>query len=458
MAQFKNTLKNLKIQECKAYLAPKKGAALIIFLTILVLGSTTILLSELNHIHFQIKNQKQTTSVLAQAKEALLGFALTYAETHQGQMQGYLPCQDKDGDGDADTSCSSKGNSVIGRFPWRTLGLPPLRDGSGECLWYAVSGTYKNNPKQILTNTTEGLFIVKDANGSTTPAERAIAIIFAPGRIVDGSRTATNSTPCGDNVQIIDYLDSLEIDENGDSVPDYTIKNFSGQKTDEASGNPGGDELPTATPSVFIKAPLTKEDGKVIFNDILMLITPKDFAPVYERMNYWVAKQVTKCLESYAANNGNKFPWASKLDPYDYTDDSGERFGRIPDAPLNATHSDNNEMSKTWPTDCFDEENEDWKWWQEWKEMVFFAINSAASPPVEATDDTLTLTTPTETKNVNLVVLVAGAEINGQTRSDKTDISNYLEDENADGDENFISQAATNDFNDVACWNSECTQ
>jgi len=436
MAQFKNNLKNLKIQET--------GAALIIFLTILVLATMTILLSELNHAHFQIEKQKQTAKVLAQAKEALLGFALTYAETHQGQMQGYLPCPDNDGDGSADTPCSSKGNSVIGRFPWKTLGLPPLRDGSGECLWYAVSGTYKNNPKQILSNTTKGLFIVKNAKGDTI-TDKAIAILFAPGRVIDGNRTATNTTPCGDNVQIIDYLDSLEIDENGDSLPDYTIKNFSGQKTDEASGNPGGDELPTATPSVFIKAPLIREDtNNVIFNDTLTLITPKDFAPVYERMNVWVAKQVVKCLESYA--NGNQFPWASKLDPYDYTDDSGERFGRIPDAPLNATHTDNNEMSETWPTDCFDEESglDDWKWgwWSAWKEMVFFAVNP-------------TLTTPTETKNVNLLVLVAGREINEQTRSDKTDISNYLEDENADADEHFISQAATNNFNDVVYWNSE---
>ncbi len=415
MAQFKN---NLKIQET--------GAALIIFLTILVLATMTSLLSKLNRVHFQIEKQKQTARVLAQAKEALLGFALTYAETHQGQMQGYLPCPDNNGDGSAGPSCSSKGNSVIGRFPWRTLGLPPLRDGSGECLWYAVSGTYKNNPnpKPILTNTTKGLFIVKNAKGDTI-TDKAIAILFAPGRVIDGSRTATpNDTPCGENVQIIDYLDSLEIDENGDSVPDYTIKNFSGQKTDEASGSPGGDELPTATPSVFIKAPLT---NNVIFNDTLSLITPKDFAPVYERMNIWVAKKVLKCLESYA--NGNPFPWASKLDPYDYTDDSGERFGRIPDAPA---------ISKTWPTDCFN----DWKWWSAWKETVFFAVNP-------------TLTTPSETINVNLLVLVAGREINEQTRADKTDISNYLEDENADADEHFISQAATNNFNDVVYWNSE---
>ncbi len=264
----------------------QSGAALIIFVTLLVLGATSLFLSQINADKFKIAAQKQTARVLAQAKEALLGFALTYAETHSGQEPGYLPCPDNDGDGSADTPCSTTGYSVIGRFPWRTLGLPPLHDGSGECLWYAVSGTYKDNPKQILTKTTEGLLIVKNINGeSMTP--RTIAIIFAPGKLLDGqsTRASTDNTYCGDNIEITDYLDSLEIDENGDKLSDYTIKNFSGEKTGETSGNPGGDKLPTATASVFIKARLIKDNNnRTIFNDSLMLITPKDFELIYKRM------------------------------------------------------------------------------------------------------------------------------------------------------------------------------
>jgi hypothetical protein len=264
----------------------QSGAALILFVTLLVLGATSLFLFQINADKFQIKAQKQTARVLAQAKEALLGFALTYAETHHGEKSGYLPCPDKDGDGSADSPCSTTAYSVIGRFPWRTLGLPLLRDGSGECLWYAVSGTYKDNPKQILTKTTAGLFIVKNINGDNLTAEPIIAIIFAPSKLLDGQSTrAKDNTFCGDNIEITDYLDSLEIDENGDGVSDYTIKNFSGEKTDETSGNPGGDELPTATVSVFIKAPLIRDNQhKQIFNDSLMLITPKDFEPIYDRM------------------------------------------------------------------------------------------------------------------------------------------------------------------------------
>ena len=264
----------------------QSGAALIIFVTLLVLAITSLFLSQINVDKLQIATQKQTASVLAQAKEALLGFALTYAETHPGEQAGYLPCPDKDGDGSADTPCSTTAYSVIGRFPWRTLGLPPLRDGSGECLWYAVSGTYKDNPKQILTKTTKGLFIVKNINGDNL-SSGTIAIIFAPGKLLDdqNTRARTDNTFCGDNIEITDYLDDLEIDADGDGVSDYTIKNFSGEKTDETSGNPGGEKLPTATASVFIKASLIKDyNNRTIFNDSLMLITPKDFQPIYERM------------------------------------------------------------------------------------------------------------------------------------------------------------------------------
>jgi len=265
----------------------QSGAVLILLVTLLVLGATSLVLSQINADKFQIAAQKQTASGLAQAKEALLGFALTYAETHDSEEQpGYLPCPDNDGDGSADAPCSTTGYSVIGRFPWRTLGLPPLRDGSGECFWYAVSGTYKDNPKQILTETTKGLFIVKNLKGDNLTSG-TIAIIFAPGKLLYGqsTRASTDNTFCGDNIEINDYLDSLEIDENGDGVSDYTIKNFSGEKTDETRGNPGGDELPTATPSVFVKAPLIRDNNNwTIFNDSLMLITPKDFELIYERM------------------------------------------------------------------------------------------------------------------------------------------------------------------------------
>ena len=347
----------------------QSGLALIMFLTIFLLSSTGILLYRLNNrTGVMLEKQAQTARALAQAKEALIGYAATYAQTHIGQPQGYLPCPDSDGDGSAETSCGkaddnnndNTGHSVIGRFPWRTLGLPPLRDGSGECLWYAVSGTYKNNPKvqrgkdqQGLADDTSGLFIVKNADNviiaPDTPEERAIAVIFAPGRPIgeQDRRSTGNTTFCGEDAIATNYLDDFYFDAfngirnaTGDKdIIDETNDDIFAERTSISNFNFWVTSLPEDTPT-FIQSPLTKQGANISFNDTLMLITPKDFEYVYSQMALWVAKQVKKCLNQYALNTG-QYPWAARLelDPSnpnecDYDDDSGERFGRIPQAWL----------------------------------------------------------------------------------------------------------------------------
>ncbi|MDM8564785.1 hypothetical protein QUF74_03950 [Candidatus Halobeggiatoa sp. HSG11] len=313
----------------------QSGIALIIFLTVVVLGTATFFLSGVNNSRFQreINSQKQTNKALRQAKEALLGFAAVYAETHSSnEPQGYLPCPDLDGDGSSDPSgseseglsCESKGKSVLGWFPWRTLGLPPLRDGNGDCLWYAVSGNYKDKAKSALTSDTPGLFIVENIKGNkiagaTTctsstctseddAAKQTIAIIFAAGEALEGqSRIPTgakticsskNTSVSTDNINNLDninkaenYLDKFKVSAG------YTIDNSKGVNESAATDDWGDEALPTENNSVFINAPLTYDtDGEIIFNDTLMLITRQDYEPIYERMDFWVAKQVRKCL------------------------------------------------------------------------------------------------------------------------------------------------------------------
>jgi hypothetical protein len=127
---------------------PKQsGFALMLLLTLIVISTSSFLVIKIDPFWFKLKKQKQTIRALAQAKRALLGFALTYGDVKQGQMPGYLPCPDKTGNGSANPPCSKKGKDVSGQLPWRTLALPPLD------LNYTVSGNYKDNPKQILNNT-----------------------------------------------------------------------------------------------------------------------------------------------------------------------------------------------------------------------------------------------------------------------------------------------------------------
>ena len=330
----------------------QSGVTLIFFLTILVLGLSAFLLSKVyNRTDWMLEEQAQTAKVLRQAKEALIGFAATYEKTHPGQPLGYLPCPDYDGDGSAEGACSCSGYSVVGRLPWRTLGLPPLRDGSGECLWYAVSGNYKDNPKskidavysnpncsttlspvRTLTSDSDGLLRVKNIQDEFI-ADDVIAIVFAPGKklgnqkrgIENGTITECGSKDAGvkDPVDSINHVENYLDRYNSDDV----IGNDSGVDVNNAtsngplvfvpskSGKSGffvvdNDPTESSTLPIFIDAPLTygtyddggiekADTGKVIFNDVLMLITPKDYEPIYKRMDFWIAYRVTACIYEY---------------------------------------------------------------------------------------------------------------------------------------------------------------
>src|SRR5665811_252116 len=199
----------------------QRGAALLIMLVILVVGIAAVLVNSLTSSTVKIARQEKTAAALAQAKDALIGYAITYGDTHSGKVPGYLPCPDTDGNnglqsegvGEYSTStCNSNPSSnqdvsVIGRLPWITLDVSTLRDGDGECLWYAVSGTYKNNPPTGLMNwDTEGQFQAYAPDG-TLLSSQVVAVIFAPGAPLSGQNRSPDGTApiCGGNYTASSY-------------------------------------------------------------------------------------------------------------------------------------------------------------------------------------------------------------------------------------------------------------
>jgi len=72
------------------------GVALLIFLIILVLGISALLLSTLNQTQQLLEEDAKTQQqVLAQAKEALIGYAVNFYDGSTGNY-GFLPCPDVD--------------------------------------------------------------------------------------------------------------------------------------------------------------------------------------------------------------------------------------------------------------------------------------------------------------------------------------------------------------------------
>lgn len=89
-----------------------------------------------------------------------------------------LPCPDAPGtEGLAAASCPS---SSSGWLPWKTLGLPALRDRSGTCLWYERQGTTAR---------------VIAAGGAQTGQNR---------------NAAAGRTTCGGNLNAANYIDAQD--------------------------------------------------------------------------------------------------------------------------------------------------------------------------------------------------------------------------------------------------------
>jgi len=170
------------------------GVALLLFLLVVFGIAATFSLSALNQNAFRLEQESRTEQALNLAKEALIGDAVA------STIPGRLRCPESISianpiEGQAQGSCTTAA-SRIGRFPWKTLRLDTLRDGTGEPLWYALSPGFSAAP--INSNTLGQLQVDGRPNA-------AVAVIVAPGVPLSGqSRTAV--TPANPP-QVSQYLD-----------------------------------------------------------------------------------------------------------------------------------------------------------------------------------------------------------------------------------------------------------
>ena len=179
----------------------QRGMFLPALLVLGALGAVGWLLShQTSAASRQLRQDMQTAHALAVAREALIGFAATYrSKEHPDADFGYLPCPDLDGDGSSET-CGTKDQASVGRLPYLTLNLPDLRDGAGECLWYAVAGSVKNNPKpDVLNWDSTGRFRLHDTGGTAialpgdqTGLAAALVIASQPRLAVLAAKEAVN--------------------------------------------------------------------------------------------------------------------------------------------------------------------------------------------------------------------------------------------------------------------------
>lgn len=433
------------------------GAALMVMLVIMVIGAAVFLVSALNSSALQTKRDKITADALAQAKEALIGYAAAVpidfadclAAGNNCKRPGDLPCPDTNNDGVAEPLCgNATGNNPaqrLGRLPWKTLGLPDLRDGSGERLWYAVSNNFKKNTRTVipLNSDTLGTISIFSPTGNilydSTSGTGVVAVIIAPGDVL----TRTDKPTAQDR--------SITGINNPQNYLDITL------------GQDNANIVESSATNGFIQGRVKDNNGNVILNDQLLAITQDNIMqPLQKR----VAAEVKQCLNAYASDPNNKghYPWAAPLDATQapkYIDTSNSLFGRIPDVLFNNTRSDgDNLMLNTWPGGC--NINSSSGWWLNWKEIVFYGLAPAYepadplnTPAVNACATVgacISINPPSVAADKQFVVIVAGKMLSGQVRSsnaNKGTLSNYLEGTNTNGASPFAQGASSATFNDT---------
>jgi hypothetical protein len=275
----------------------------------------------------QLDQDKATTQVLMSAKAALLGYAVsrgvvrcsnpgnaTACAQEEEARPGELPCPDTNNDGYEDSPC--RAGPLVGRLPWRTLGMPEPRDATGEILWYAVAGPFRNwdsnansaSALKRINSDTRGNITVLNANG-TALTNNAVAVVFAPGAPFGSqARSGTVSAACSlTNAQLLQWLCSSNYLE---SITTITP--------------------PSATDGPYIR--VTSGVRSAAYNDRVMFITTSELIPPVEMR---VGGELKRLLQDYRDNSLCQcYPWA---DTWPYSGgiaDIGQNRGRFPTEPF----------------------------------------------------------------------------------------------------------------------------
>lgn len=306
-----NRMKYNKSQKTGLHISKQSGAALLIGMVVLASVVAFYMMGQFGSKSQMLDRQDNRVVSLAQAKKALIDFSVSYIDSHPGEY-GFLPCPDFDetgitSEGTSHGNCGNQNESVIGRLPWRTIGLPPLKDDSNECLWYAVSGAYKNNfnagSKSFLLNEdTNGLFQVYDSAANlihgANPENRVVAVVFAPSRalssIGQARATIAGAELCGGHYTETDYLEG-----NGDI--DNGILVAASDQVDR-----------------FIKAGTNSDQGANPFNDRLITITRDEIWDAVKRRGDFQTKlrglttTIANCIRDYGnATASRNLPWSA---------------------------------------------------------------------------------------------------------------------------------------------------
>ena len=307
------------------------------------------------------QRERATERALAQAREALLAYAAD-RPIDADVGPGYLPCPDQDDDGWAEPVCGSLSGHLgqaerLGRLPWKTLGLPDLRDGHGERLWYAVSTRYKGLLNcaastacvDMTPDAAAGTITLRSpfgdllhdgtrADGSATAGAAAVVIAPGPPLVRADGRVQRRDCVPGARCDPRDYLDSSPAEDNAAFLD-----------RSDAAGR-------AANADGFIAGPLFAQ-GRLVVNDRIAAISHSD---VMARVMGRVAVEIAHCVRLKAPSPA--------VPPLPEPNCATPELGSLPDEAL-ASEGCNASADRGW--------------WIPWKPHVLYARGASGGIAVQ---------------------------------------------------------------------------
>lgn len=369
----------------------QRGAALLLLMLSVIIAMTTVLVVALDTNSLETRRQVDSRTTLAQAREALLDYAVLQPYVASGQSFA-LPCPDINGsggylEGEAHTAnCGADGQTVIGRLPWRTLGLPALKDAGSECLWYVVSGSWKqagsSTAAMINPDSNGQLQLVSVDTGAIVEGiaapDRPVAMVIAPMRPLSGQTrpSMTQTSQCS---------------------PGFAGRNFM-----EADAGSGTNNYQLAGTADVIDAFGIAANPNETHNDRILTVTRNDIADrLYRRPGFAsemrdLGLAAAACLANYAARNpggatDRRLPWPAPAALADYRQDAqyddttaGLLSGRLADTVDDSNIETGNTIGRVL-TDCDATLVPQWSpsmlsHWQNWKDHFFYAVAGSFAP------------------------------------------------------------------------------
>jgi hypothetical protein len=279
----------------------QRGQVLLLLLLVLVTGAAYLLIESLSAASLATDRARLTQQALAEAKVALIAYAVNDAN-----RPGSLPCPDANDDGWAKVPEDYSGSNcraLIGRLPWKTLGIGDLRDGYGERLWYALSNDFRASSSATLNSDTKGALTVV----GTAPKNEVIAVLLSPGPVLVRQGTTVPQARGGPEPCLAPYSSTPKCD------PVNYLDAALGE--DNADGN-----------ATFVTALPTTS-----YNDFLLALT-------HEALFIGVNKRIAAAMRGsadppsgiqgyYAQQVPKRYPWASNGSGHQVP---GEKTGQLP--------------------------------------------------------------------------------------------------------------------------------